>query len=396
MNGSASPADIASPVGVDPGNVPATSPGPLLELTVVVPTFNEAANIEALLGALQIALDGHAYEIVVVDDDSPDGTADRVRALANSDLRIRCIQRIGRRGLSGAVIEGVLASTAPIAAVIDGDMQHDETLLPAMLKALRSNELDIVVASRYLEPGGVDNWERERVRASAWATLIARRVTGVALSDPMSGFFAVRADLFRSLAGDLSRTGFKVLLDLFLTAPKPLRFRELPYRMRSRSLGASKLDARVVLEFVELLIDKAVGRFVPAKFVIFALVGALGVVVHLIVFVLLFKMSSVDFQTAQGVATLIAMTSNFTLNNIFTYYDRRLYGWAWLRGWLSFGLTSSVGLVANIGIATYLFAVQATPWPLSVAAGVLIGVVWNYAVTSIFTWGSNAGPIRKR
>ena len=367
-----------------------------LELAVVVPTFNEIENIDTLVGTVQAALEGHAYEIIVVDDDSPDGTADRVREIGKRDLRVRCIQRIGRRGLSGAFIEGGLATAASIVAVIDGDMQHDEAMLPAMLKALRSQELDVVIGSRYLEQGGVGDWTEGRMRLSQWATALTRRLTGVALSDPMSGFFMVRADVLRGLAPNLSGIGFKILLDIFLTARRPLRCVELPYRFRARSLGTSKMDTRVVLEFLELLIDKVFGHLVPAKFVIFALVGSLGVVVHLLVLVMLFKELGFGFETSQTAATLVAMTSNFTLNNVLTYYDRRLVGWAWLRGWLSFALASAVGVIANVGIATYLFAVQDISWLLSAIAGVLVGVVWNYSVTSIFTWNRAGAPDRAR
>ena len=358
-----------------------------LELAIVVPTFNEAENIDAMVAGLQRSLLGHVYEIIVVDDNSPDGTADRVREIAKSDVKVRCIERIGRRGLSSAVIEGGLATAAPIIAVIDGDRQHDDTLLPAMLETLRARDLEVVIGSRYLDQGGLGNWDAERVRASKWATVITRRLTGITLSDPMSGFFMIRADVFRGLAKNLSGIGFKILLDLFLTAPKPLRFAELPYQFRSRAVGTSKMEARVVLEFFDLLIDRLVGHAVPTKFVMFALVGSLGVVVHLAVFVILFKQLHVDFQFAQTVATLVAMTSNFTLNNVLTYYDRRLSGWGWLKGWASFALASSVGIFANVGIATYLFTAQGSPWLLSAVAGVLIGVVWNYAVTSVFTWG---------
>ena len=357
-----------------------------LELAIIVPTFNEIENIETLVSALKAAMEGHVYEIIVVDDDSTDGTADRVRDIAKRDARVRCIQRIGRRGLSGAFIEGALATAAPIVAVIDADMQHDEKLLPVMLNTLRSQDLEAIVGSRYLEQGGLGNWTEDRKRASRWATALTRRLTGITLTDPMSGFFMVRAELVRGLAARLSGIGFKILLDIFLTARKPLRFAELPYRFRARSRGTSKMDVKIVLELLELLIDKSVGRVVPAKFVIFAFVGSLGVAVHLIVLVLLFKQLGFSFEISQAAATLVAMTSNFALNNVLTYYDRRLSGWAWLRGWFSFALASSIGAIANVGIASYLFAVQQTPWLLSAVAGVLVGVVWNYSVTSIFTW----------
>jgi dolichol-phosphate mannosyltransferase len=357
-----------------------------LELAVVVPTFNEMENIAPLVNAVQAVLAGHVFEIIIVDDDSPDGTADKAREIARSDHRVRCIQRIGRRGLSSACIEGALASAAPVVAVIDGDLQHDETLLPVMLKTLLSEDLELVVGSRYLDQDGLVDWGVSRARASQLATALARRATGVALSDPMSGFFMIRADVLRRLLPKLSAVGFKILLDIFVSAPKPLRFKEIAYRFRPRSLGQSKMDAKVLLEFIELLIDKVVGRFVPAKFVIFALVGSLGVAVHMLVLWLLFAKLGLDFQTGQIAATLIAMTSNFALNNVLTYHDRRLVGWAWIRGWFSFALASSIGAIANVGIATYLFSTHRAIWFVSAIAGVVVGVVWNYAVTSYFTW----------
>jgi dolichol-phosphate mannosyltransferase len=288
--------------------------------------------------------------------------------------------------LSSACIEGALATAAPVVAIIDGDMQHDETLLPDMLKTLLSDDLELVVGSRYLDQGGLEGLAVGRARASKFATAIARRITGVTLSDPMSGFFMIRTDVLRRLLPNLSAVGFKILLDVFVSAPKPLRFKEIAYRFRARPFGSSKMDAKVLLEFLELLIDKAVGNFVPAKFVIFALVGSFGVAVHMIVLWLLFRQLGIDFQIGQIAATLTAMTSNFALNNVLTYYDRRLVGWAWIRGWFSFALASSVGAIANVGIATYLFTAHHTIWFMSAIAGILVGVVWNYAVTSYFTW----------
>ena len=361
------------------------SSGSALELAVVVPTLNEAKNIPSLVEGIKAALIEHTFEIVVVDDNSSDGTADRVRELAQSDFRVRCIQRIGRRGLSSAVIEGVLATAAPVVAVLDGDMQHDEKMLPLMLDCLRTKNLEIVVASRYLEPDGTKFWSGGRLLASKFATALARRVTKITLSDPMSGFFMIRTEMLRHLVPKLSCVGFKILLDILVSAPKPLRYCEIPYQFRSRMLGESKMDAKVLLEFLELLVDKLFGRIVPAKFVIFALVGGVGVAVHLTVLGLLFKGLRFDFQTSYVAATLTAMTSNFAMNNTLTYHDRRLTRWGWVRGWFSFAIASSIGLISNIGIATYLFSTK-VEWFISAFAGILVGVVWNYAATSVLTW----------
>ena len=220
----------------------------LLELAVVIPTFNEKANVPTLVAKLDRALRGVNWEAIFVDDDSPDGTAAQAREIARIDPRVRVIQRIGRRGLSSACIEGMCATAAPVVAVIDGDLQHDETLLPAMLDLLRGDDLDVVVGSRFVAGGGTGDWDRDRVAKSALATRLSRRVLKVELSDPMSGFFAIRTQVVRDLTPHLSAIGFKILLDLLTASPRPLRFVELPYTFRTRTEGESKLDHVVALE----------------------------------------------------------------------------------------------------------------------------------------------------
>jgi dolichol-phosphate mannosyltransferase len=202
----------------------------------------------------------------------------------------------------------------------------------------------------------------------------------------MSGFFMIRREAFSAAVRNLSEIGFKILLDLFASSPRPLRFKELPYEFRTRQAGESKLDHRAKWDYGMLLLDKLIGHFVPVRFIAFALVGGLGVVVHLIALTLLFKGLDVEFVASQVAATLIAMTTNFILNNIFTYRDARLTGWRWVRGWMSFMLACSFGTLANVGIAAYLFEKNAG-WTLAAVAGIAIGAVWNYATTMIYTWG---------
>jgi dolichol-phosphate mannosyltransferase len=361
-----------------------------VELSVVVPTFNERGNVAELVRRLDAALDGRSWEVIFVDDDSPDGTAEFVRALGRTDRRVRCIQRIGRRGLSSACIEGILASTAPYQAVMDADLQHDETLLPRMMDALQLGDLDIVVGSRYVAGGGLGDLRESRARISRFATRLSRLVLRSDLTDRMSGFFMIRREAFAERVRALSGIGFKILLDLFASSGQPLRYQEMPYRFRGRFSGESKLDTQAVWEYLMLLLDKLVGRIIPVRFVAFALVGGLGVGVHLATVWLLFSGLRVDFTTAQTAATLVAITSNFALNNVFTYRDMRLRGWKWLSGWLSFLLACGVGALANVGIATYLFESSRTTWVVAALAGVLVGVVWNYAVTAVYTWNKPA------
>jgi dolichol-phosphate mannosyltransferase len=360
------------------------SSGP--ELSIIVPTLNERGNVEPLVAELSAVLGDLSWEVIFVDDDSPDDTAARVRELAARDRRVRCLQRVGRRGLSSGCIEGMLASSAPCLAVMDGDLQHDPHALVRMFDLLRSGDVEIVVGSRYAAGGGTGDWSARRLAVSRAATWLGRSVVPAGLSDPMSGFFMLRRSLLEDVLRNLSALGFKLLLDIFASARRPLRFAEVPYVFRERQVGQSKLDSQVAWEYVMLLADKLVGRYVPVRFLAFALIGGLGVGVHLAVLAVAYRLAGSEFVSAQAVATVTAMVFNYSLNNALTYRDRRRRGLAWLTGLGSFMVVCSVGALGNIGIAAYLFY-RETGWLLSAVAGILVGAVWNYAVTGLYTWG---------
>jgi dolichol-phosphate mannosyltransferase len=355
------------------------------EISIVIPTFNEKENVPELVRLVASAMAGIHWELIFVDDNSPDGTARVVRDLAATDGRVRCIQRLGRRGLSSACIEGMLSSSAKYLAVMDGDLQHDEALLPKMFDALQSGDVDVVVASRYVDGGGTGDWDERRAQLSRASTGLAKRVLHVELSDPMSGFFAIERETFLRLAPELSGVGFKILLDLFASADPPLRFREIPYEFRSRRAGETKVDGMVALDFVTMLLQKRIGRVVPPKFVYFCLIGGGGLVVHMLALWVLYEMAGVAFAASQAIATGVAMVGNFTLNNLITYRESKLSGLAWFRGLFLFCLACSVGAIANVGVASYLFS-EGTRWVLSALAGVLVSTVWNYAATAFYVW----------
>ena len=360
----------------------------LLELAIVIPTFNEKANVPTLIAKLDQALVGLNWEAIFVDDDSPDGTADAAREIARLDKRVRVIQRIGRRGLSSACIEGMCATAAPVVAVIDGDLQHDETLLPAMLDLLKDGETDVAIGSRFVSGGCTGEWDSDRVAKSALATRMSRRVLKCDLNDPMSGFFMIRTDIVRRLAPSLSAIGFKILLDLLTASPTPLRFVEVPYTFRCRTEGESKLDHVVAMEYLIAIYDRMFGRVVPVRFAMFSAIGVLGVGIHMAVLTACFVGLGTHFLVGEIVATLAALTFNFFLNNALTYRDRRLKGWRQLvDGWVSFAVICSVGAVANVGIAAFLYEMRDGAWAASALIGVLVGAVWNYALSSKFTWG---------
>jgi dolichol-phosphate mannosyltransferase len=358
---------------------------PAPELTIVVPTFNERTNVPLLVARLQRTLDGIDWEVIFVDDNSPDGTAAAARALGESDARVRCIRRIGRRGLAGACLEGMLASQARFIAVMDADLQHDETLLTAMLARLRPGDVDLAVASRYIGAGSAAGLAGRRASYSRWSTVLARRLLQVALSDPMSGFFMLRRSAIEELAPALSSQGFKILLDIVASARGTLRIAELPYVFRERRHGESKLDARTVLDFFALLLGKVSHDAVSFRFLMYCLIGLTGVVIHMSALVVAVDVAGLAFGLAQTAATLTAIVWNFVLNNAITYRDQRLAGWAFVTGLLRFQVICAVGAISNVGVATWVYGYDPRWWTAGLA-GALMGAAWNYIVSATFVW----------
>ena len=358
------------------------------ELTVVVPTYNERDNIKPMLDALNAALQGLSWDVVFVDDDSTDQTSELIREFAKKDVRVRCIQRINRRGLSSACIEGALSSTSPYIAVIDADMQHDVSKLPVMLNTLKAENLDLVIGSRYMAGGSTGELSKHRVWVSRTATMISGLVLRRPVQDPMSGYFMLRRSFFEKVMRKLSGKGFKILLDILVTAGPSATFREIPYVMRQRTQGESKLGVTVIWEFITLIIYKLMGRMLPARFISFATVGLSGIFVHLCILWFFHRFLDLKFLYAQALATLIAMTSNYILNNLFTYPDRRLMGRLFVRGLLSFYLACTLGAIINLAVADFLYY-KSFQWWLAGILGAIAGAVWNYATTATFTWKSN-------
>lgn len=359
------------------------------ELAVVIPTYCERGNVIEVIRRLRKVLAGVSWEAVFVDDDSPDGTARIVRTVGRIDRRVRCVHRIGRRGLAGACIEGMLASSAPIIAVMDADLQHDETVLPEMLTYLRAGSAELVVATRYGGTGSVGTWSASRARVSSGATRLSQLVYRHPVSDPMSGFFMLRRSLLEEAVRQLSTTGFKLLLDILATIKRPIAIQEVSYTFRNRVEGESKLDSVVAWDFGMLVIDKLIGRYVPTRFVAFSLVGGAGILVHLALVTMLLAEAGMSFPKAQAVAATATMVFNYAVNNMLTYRDRRRRRLAWLIGLGSFMVACSLGALANVAIAEAVYA-QHVPWVLASLAGIVVGAVWNYAMTSRFTWGSSA------
>lgn len=355
-----------------------------LQLAVVAPVLNEAGNVAELAIRLQAALEGLVWEVVFVDDGSRDGTVERVRALALHDARVRLIQRVGRRGLASAVVEGMLASAAPVLVVIDGDLQHDETIIPQLRRLIVDEGADVVIATRYAAGGSTEDWSESRKRLSRLATRWSVRLLKTRVSDPMSGFFAIKREVIEAVAPRLSNVGFKVLFDILASSIAPLRTAEVAYAFRSRLSGESKLDLRVGREFLILLLEKTFGRAIPVRLLMFCAVGSLGLLVHLSVLAGLMQ-AGAAFRAAQSCAVLLAIAFNFALNNAVTYRDVRLRGGAFWRGLARFYGVSLVGAVGNVGVGSLVYHYDGVWW-LAGLAGVAVGVVWNYAASAAFTW----------
>jgi dolichol-phosphate mannosyltransferase len=352
-------------------------------LSVVVPTYQESANIPVLFDRMKAALEGVPWEMIVVDDDSPDGTSEVCFALAASDRRLRCIRRINRTGLAGAVIEGWMSSSAEFLAVIDGDLQHDERILLKMYGLLEAGSFDLAIGTRV---GDVEGLSPARRKLSDLGKWFFDRIAGAPVTDPMSGFFMIRRDLASRLSPRLSPDGFKILVDIILSAGGTLKIVEAPYKFRKRLSGESKLTPLVGLDFLGLVAHHASGGLLPIRFVLFALIGAIGLVVHILT-LSAFRayLGTSDFQSGQIVATLVAMGSNFVLNNEITYRTHRYRGLSLIAGFLAFALGCSVGALANIDVASWVYRSNQVWWAAGLS-GAVLSVVWNYAVSSTLIW----------
>ncbi|MBW3559455.1 MAG: glycosyltransferase family 2 protein [Proteobacteria bacterium] len=356
-------------------------------LSLVICTLNEGQAIGPLLdetrAALGAALGHSGFEIIVVDDDSSDGTGRAVQAAAAQDSRVRLIVRKGVRGLASAAVRGWDEAGGEVLALMDGDGQHDPALIPRLAAAVSEGGAELAIGSRYMSDAASGLTGRRHWISRA-ATRMAGLVLRAPLRDPMSGCFAMRRDWYEAARPKLSTVGFKILLDLVASSPRAPRIAELATALRPRRGGESKLDLRVMLDLASLLIEKRTGRLIPSRFVEFSLVGASGVLVNLTVLALL---GALPFWAAFGIATVVAMTSNYWLNTLLTYRDQRLRGWLRWRGLLMFYLACSGGALLGQGVGNGLL-VAGAPRALAGLAGALSGGVWNYLATRWMIWGA--------
>ena len=358
-------------------------------LSIVIPTYNEKDNIFKILENLKTVLNGITHEIIFVDDNSPDGTSTVVKDCMKNSPEIRLIRRIGRKGLAGAVIEGISAANAELVAVMDCDLQHDETKLLDMIELFsRENSVDIVIGSRFTETGEISAkaFSKMRELGSKITTLIIKKVLNIASTDPLSGFFMVKKETFLRNSENLQTQGFKVLADFLATSGKNIEIKEIGYRFRNRIAGESKMSFLTALELIGLVLSQILKGRVSIRFILFCIVGLSGIFVQLLITGLAMLLIN-QFPTSQTIGIIAAMTSNYFLNNIITFQERKLKSLELVRGLFSFYLICSLGAFMNISIATYVFGFSSN-WLISSFIGACFGAVWNFTLTSIFTWKS--------
>jgi dolichol-phosphate mannosyltransferase len=278
-----------------------------------------------------------------------------------------------------------MATSANYIAVMDADLQHDETILPKMLSQLRDRSLDVVVGTRNAQGGSMGQFSAKRVFLSRLGQKISNTVCHCDLSDPMSGFFLVRRSFFLEVVHRLQGGGFKILVDMLASSERSVRVGEVGYCFRNRKYGDSKLDVNTAVEYLFLVINKLLGGAIPIRFALFSLVGAAGMATHLACLALLLRGFHLHFLAAQVAATFVAMTENFFLNNLITYRDRSLRGARLLSGVASFWLACSFGAWANVIFARALLQ-SGIAWYFAGLAGIILSSVWNYSISSLFTW----------
>lgn len=355
-----------------------------IDVSVVLPSYNEAANIAEVIHRAQKALaDYPNHQVIVVDDNSPDGTWEIVDELGQTDPRIQCYRRIDRHGLSSAIIDGLNMGDGDAMLVMDADLQHDPDAIPKMVAELK--ETEIVVASRYIEGGGTSDWGAMRRFMSRFATKLSHWTLGLSTSDPMSGFFGLRRSCFENISDHLQPRGFKTLMEILVRA-KGASVGEVAYTFGSRHAGDSKLGSAVLVDFFLQLIELRTGHVVSGRFFRYCLVGASGVLMQLGAFNLI-RLGDIQESLALGLAILLAMLSNFILNNIWTFKDRGLSVTESMSGFIRFALISGIGAFINHSIS--LRVEQITHWDLTWASliGIAVATVWNYQLNKGFTWG---------
>ena len=356
-------------------------------LTVIIPTYNEVGNILEIVKRLNKVLHGKKFNILFIDDNSLDGTIEKILQIKKEDDKVELIVRTTARGLASACIDGFINSNSEFVAVMDCDLQHDEKILPIMLEKLTSNNnLDLIVGSRYKEDGSSKSgFSTLRNFLSIFAISFTKFFLMIKLRDPMSGFFMIKKSKLNLLIPKLQPNGFKILADIVASSKGSLFIEEIGYDFKKRHSGESKMNLKVALELISLILSHLSYGFLSVRFILFAMVGLSGIFVQILSTYLLYEILNLPFLQSHIISVWFAMTNNFYLNNILTYRDRALNGQKYFKGLLSFYLICSIGALANVAFADFVYK-NLKLWFFASMLGALLGALWNFIINSTFTW----------
>jgi dolichol-phosphate mannosyltransferase len=353
-------------------------------LSLIIPTYKEHDNISPLVQQIDRALPNYDYEVIFVDDNSQDGTAELIAELSPR-YPVRLIVRKDKKGLASAVVDGLKHVSSELIGVMDADLQHPPELIPCLLKEIQSNA-DIVIASRYVKGGGCQGWGLVRRIISKGAIFLAHLFLPSTrkISDPVSGFFLFKKQVVAN--ADLQPVGYKILLEI-LAVGQFQKIAEVPYTFRVRHRGKSKLNARQQIDYLKHIYRLMRRRGELTRFVKFCLVGASGVLVNMGLLWLLTEFAGLFYLVSAAISIESSIISNFMLNDVFTFPDRRARGVKnLLRRLLKFNIVSLAGLGINMAVLWLLTDILGVYYLLSNLCGIALATLWNYIVNFWWTW----------
>jgi len=356
-----------------------------IDLSIVVATLNEEQNVKLLYNLIKASLDTKLkWEVIFVDDDSADDTVIKVNRLIEKNSNIKLIKRLNSRGLSSALIDGALSSNAKYILFMDSDLQHNPKFIFGMYERINRENLDIVSASRFSQNKKIGLVDK-RYKISILVNKIINKIFNINMLDSLTGFFIIEKKFFNKSVKNLSNKGFKLLLDIILSNKEYIKNQEITFEFNKRHSGFSKLDNKIIIDFIYLIIDKLIGWIVPARYILYSIVGSLGVIVQIVSFYLIYNQLNLFFSISNIISIFIAMNFNYNLNNIFTYSDLRLRGKKYIKGMFLFYFFCGFGALLNFFTSQIIFSLFSLDF-FSVIIGAVIGSIWNYSMNTSFNW----------
>ena len=347
------------------------------DFSIIIPTYNEKENILNLILEIWNQLTQLNYDIIIVDDNSPDKTGEIVKAfIQGKNLQnIICIERSWQKGLSSAIVEGMAASNSPLIIVMDGDGQHDPKDIYKFVETQKNNDLDLVIGSRfYMEESDI-NLSRSRFALSRFGIRLSRPFIGNRFTDPLTGFFLIKRNILKNIQNKIYKDGFKILFDI-LMLKKDISSQEIQITFRKRLAGDSKLNISTLAHLMGQIVENLSHRIIPSTFFVFSFIGATGVFIHLLA---LYSFLGVgfDYIFSNFIGSILALTSNYLLNNYLTFNNLHKTLRSRISGLFKYSLFNSLSLMANIGVASFLYLDNFSV-AISTLFGISAGLLLNY------------------